>query len=1077
MRKFMFDYSFHKVIYIYIEGIGKMLLGANKSLLALTVVAGTLLTGCNETSPDPKSTNPTQSVVKPDAPTGPIVNDDLDQFRWTWSQNFTGKQFYEIKVQGQPWVTVNGNPHQLVIDGVYAAGDIQVRVKADSTQNRTVSEILTSTSAYTASSAVARPKPPTNPVQNDNLNTFDWDLVTDFNDVSDYEYSLTGGVDWTTVASKPLEVGDVDIDAGHVQVRVKANPAVDTLAGSILISSQAFTSGVPVVIAAPTLPDIVNKNIGNTGYPNEVKTNGFSWDWVTNSNTKVTYDQPEHYEFTNDGGTTWQAVTYKPQHVGPKAYDKTKVGVRVKKNAIANKVNPVGETLFATAASTEFYVTRVVSMKSWNQPKDLTSYGTWSKAEASGCYIEYDAKGENPQFWAYAGDASSADKVPALLNKEFCDMPNWTLLGSTEMKAKTLVDSSYISSTFSSSLINDSSRHWSSEVANDIETLKVIKSGQDVTASFGTKVIVNWALPDTAKIVTESASTDADIKALVSLQNSNWQTTSADLIAVINKIETLVDQPLTPLLSDVTTADTEAKAVFDVLTSALVEYQERIDLLTLYSTMLESDSSIDNALKTTINTNVASTKTAFINLTALHTSFKSALKVTPALTALIKLTDQNTTADTAKETLLAAMDGADIHAKSLDLFAAAAAIKDFIKANISLVSDLNSATNDLPKVSNTALISDLDKLLVIFNNLPTSAEVDALNAHAVTGLKRASTAGYSVTAGDAVIGTHFAKLDINGGYLLSSTTYAQGWRCVIDNRDLVRQRIWTLLKDGLPNGADDLAFDASGAGIASVMGAGGLVESTNITQLCGRSDWALPSKGQLTSLETGTVNGGDTIDVNVFPHHLALNPKYDTNRWLSGSLPETKFWYWAAEERSSDEQKTYHYRTVNNNSSSGSELKQGDEDEVVLGRLVSEIKLSYQLLDSVGDATTNSDTAVCAYQPDTKLTWQLFNTDDLGVRQKKYADVLLEVSQLNSNSLCGKDNWRVPESTELVGLLPLDRSVFRFNDTAAYSSYRCYVANEENRWGRQLCFDMTTETMGEASGTSAYQYRLTSSDK
>ena len=198
---------------------------------------------------------------------------------------------------------------------------------------------------------------------------------------------------------------------------------------------------------------------------------------------------------------------------------------------------------------------------------------------------------------------------------------------------------------------------------------------------------------------------------------------------------------------------------------------------------------------------------------------------------------------------------------------------------------------------------------------------------------------------------------------------------------------------------------------------------------------------------------------------------------ISGSLPETKFWYWAAEERSSDEQKTYHYRTVNNNSSSGSELKQGDEDEVVLGRLVSEIKLSYQLLDSVGDATTNSDTAVCAYQPDTKLTWQLFNTDDLGVRQKKYADVLLEVSQLNSNSLCGKDNLRVPESTELVGLLPLDRSVFRFNDTAAYSSYRCYVANEENRWGRQLCFDMTTETMGEASGTSAYQYRLTSSDK
>lgn len=386
----MFDYIFHKVIYIYIKGIGKMLLGANKSLLALTVVAGTLLTGCNDTSPDPKSTNPTKSVVKPDAPTGPIANDNLDQFSWTWSPNFTGKQFYEIKVQGQPWVTVNGNPHQLVIDAVYTAGDIQVRVKADSTQHRTMSEALISTSAYTASSVVERPKSPTNPIQNDNLNTFDWDLVTDFNDVSEYEYSLTGGVDWTTVANKPLLVGDVNIDAGHVLVRVKANLATGSLAGRALISTQAFTSGAPVVIAALTSPDIVNKNMDSS---NEVKTNGFGWDWVTNSNTKDTYDQPEQYEFTNDGGATWQAVTYNPQHVGPKAYDKTDVGVRVKKNAITNQVNPVGETLFATAASANFSVTRVVPMKTWNQAQKLTLTGNWSKADDDGCYIEYDVSG------------------------------------------------------------------------------------------------------------------------------------------------------------------------------------------------------------------------------------------------------------------------------------------------------------------------------------------------------------------------------------------------------------------------------------------------------------------------------------------------------------------------------------------------------------------------------------------------------------------------------------------------------------------------------------------------------------
>ena len=1060
-----------------------MLLGANKSLLALTVIAGTVLTGCNETGTDPKPTTPTKPVVKPDAPTAPTEDDDLDQFGWTWSNNFSGKQFYEIKVQNQPWMTVNGNPHQLVIDGIYAAGDLQLRVKADSAQNRVASTALINASPYTASPVISKPKAPTNPVQDNNLNTFDWDFVTDFSDISDYEYSLTGGVDWSTVANKPLEVGDVDIDAGHVQVRVKANPAADILAGSVLISSQAFTAGVPVVIAAPTSPDIVNKNIGRTSYPSEVKTNGFSWDWVTNNNTKVTYDQAEQYEFTNDGGTTWQAVTYKPQHVGPKAYDKTDVGVRVKKNAIANQVNPVGETLFATAASAEFYVTRVVSMNKWNQPRDLTSSGNWSKAGSDGCYIEYDVKGENPQLWAYAGGDSSADNVPELSGKSFCDIPNWSLLSTADMMAKTLVDSSYITSTFNSYLVSNDKydTHWASETVNNTETFKKISVGKEITGRFtNAKVILNWVLPDTAKIVTDTTTADTDIKALVSLQNGNWQTTSADLIAVINKLEALAGQPLTPLLSDVTTAEGEAKVTFDLLTLALVEYQAKIDLFTLYSAMFENNRSVDDALKATINANIASTKVAFINLTALHTSFNSALKVTPALTALIKLTDENTAANITKDALLTATDGADIHAKSLSLFAATTAITDFINANIKITADLDSATDELPTATSTALISALDKLLIMFNNLPTFADADALTEHAVAGLKRASSVGYSVATADAVIGTHFVKLDINGGYLPSATTYAQGWRCVMDNRDPIRQRIWTLLKDGLPNGADDLAFDASGAGIASVMGAGGLVESTNTTQLCGRSDWALPSKGQLISLETGTVNSVNTIDVNVFPHHLAFKPEYDISYHTGGA---TRFWYWAAEEAYGDKQVIYHYKTAKNSKTPGSASKQGDEEEIVLGRLVSEIKLSYQLLDSAGAVTSNIDDAVCAYQPETKKTWQLFDNADFAKRAKYYGQssldadtVLAEATQRKTEKLCNKSNWRVPSLVELELLLPVNNGVFRHNNV----DKRCYVTADDAQHGRQKCYNMSTESTSSVnkvnSNSGQYVYRLISTD-
>ncbi|PKH05933.1 hypothetical protein [Moritella sp. Urea-trap-13] len=1070
-----------------------MLLGVNKSLLALTVVTGTLLTGCNEASPDQKSTNPTQNIVKPDAPVGPIVNDDLDQFGWSWSHNLSDKQFYEIKIPNQPWSTVNGNPHQLVIDGIYAAGDIQIRVKADSSKNRTASDVLVNPIIYTANSLVKRPKSPTNPVQNDSLNTFDWEFVSGFSTANEYEYSLTGGVSWNTVTNKPLLVGDVDIDVGHVQVRVKENAADGTAAGSVLISTQAFTAGVLVVISAPTAPVIVNNNIGNTNYPQEIKTNGFSWEWVTNGNTGVDYDEPEYYEFTNDGGMTWQAVTSRPQHVGPKAYAKNKVGVRVKKNAIANQVNPAGQTLFATGASADFYVTRVVSMNTWNQAQELTSAGNWSKAKSSkgaeGCYIEYDINGENPQFWAYAGTNDNADKVLELLSTEFCGMQNWQLLTTTEMKVKTLVDSSYITGTLNHYLVTSDSyyKHWASETVNGIEALKAISAGQEVNAAYSTRVILKWELPDTAKILTETTSTNTALKALVSSQNSNWQTTSVDLINVINNISALVDQPLTPLLSDVTTAEANSKTAFDSLTLALTEYQNKIDVLTLYSTMLESDSSVDKALKATINNNIASIKLDFINLTSLHTSFQSALTVTPALTALIKLTDQKTTANSVRDTLLAANDGADIHGRSLDLFAAAALINDFIKANVSLVADLNSATSELPVTSNTALISALDKLLIMFNNLPTAVDSEALTAHAVKGLERASSGGYSVAAADAVIGTHFAKLDINGDYLPSATTYARGWRCVMDNRDLVRKRMWTLLKDGLPNGADDLAFDASSAGIASVMGTGGLIESTTAAQLCGRSDWALPSSSQLTSLETGTIDGTATIDVDVFPHHLAFDAKYDTNDWSSSAKPSTRFWYWKNEERNSSEQRTYHFATDHKSSTTGSESKEGDEDKVVMGRLVSEIKLIYQLLDSAGDITADTDAAVCAYQPESKVTWQLFDNADLETRSKDYGNtnadvgtVLAEAVQRNSEKLCNKSNWRVPSLAELKTLSPVNHEVFTYSNVEKYGKELCYVSADPARYSRQKCYYTGSEKSDGVDkkpyNSNSYIYRLITSD-
>ncbi|MCW0469743.1 hypothetical protein OH492_14330 [Vibrio chagasii] len=61
---------------------------------------------------------------------------------------------------------------------------------------------------------------------------------------------------------------------------------------------------------------------------------------------------------------------------------------------------------------------------------------------------------------------------------------------------------------------------------------------------------------------------------------------------------------------------------------------------------------------------------------------------------------------------------------------------------------------------------------------------------------------FNVSQADATVRSRFAKLDELGNYLPKSTTYQQGWRCVEDTNITGKRRVWTLLKDGRPKGAD-----------------------------------------------------------------------------------------------------------------------------------------------------------------------------------------------------------------------------------------------------------------------------------
>lgn len=81
---------------------------------------------------------------------------------------------------------------------------------------------------------------PTDPVVNDDANTFDFTFLSNRTDVSFYEYSTNGGVSWNNVTDKPISVGNIAIPAGHLQVRLKGNE--NYYEGDSLTNPSAFTA-------------------------------------------------------------------------------------------------------------------------------------------------------------------------------------------------------------------------------------------------------------------------------------------------------------------------------------------------------------------------------------------------------------------------------------------------------------------------------------------------------------------------------------------------------------------------------------------------------------------------------------------------------------------------------------------------------------------------------------------------------------------------------------------------------------------------------------------------------------------
>lgn len=88
-----------------------------------------------------------------------------------------------------------------------------------------------------------RPLAPIVAEENNETKVFDWNWVDAFDQAEDYDFSMDGGETWKLVSEKPLQVGDLSLPAGMLQVRLASHTDGDVLcfSGMPLISSIDYS--------------------------------------------------------------------------------------------------------------------------------------------------------------------------------------------------------------------------------------------------------------------------------------------------------------------------------------------------------------------------------------------------------------------------------------------------------------------------------------------------------------------------------------------------------------------------------------------------------------------------------------------------------------------------------------------------------------------------------------------------------------------------------------------------------------------------------------------------------------------
>lgn len=960
--------------------------------------------------------NDKRYTVTPDAPAAPtngITDDAIDTFDWTWVPGFENTTDYEVNIESGGWGPVATKPISLE-DRAYAQHSIQVRVKANPVDGRPEGGIVSNGLALTKRPDA--PAAPTGLVVDDSANTLDWTKVTGFDSEAMYEWSANNGSSWSQVTTKPIVVGDIDKAAGSVHIRVRANASNGMPAGASASNRQPFTQAPKIHPPASALVRVEER----------VTTNMVDWEYVEFNG--VSYDQPHHYEFTNDQGATWQTASAKPQFIGPQAYANSDVAIRVRKNAILGRSNDVGEPLWFDAdnATGQFAVVQYVPMLTSGEVADVKAFNRWISS-SFGCIAEYDTQGKGePVFWTSGQYTTSASSVD-VSKIDDCGISEWKLPSVNEALQLTQRSSSLIPQFAQGMMVSKGESVWAENSSGQIVS---VEDGVTPSKSRTIFPYVKWQLPSSDKLLANASNQVSVLSTTLTDQNNQ-------LVQAQQALTDWVRDNQNGLKSYPTLAS-EARsqqAALDLIIKQWDVTRESaittLAKLRFEASAIQSRADADSA---SLMSKVSEYQRQYVQLESNYMAMNSLVESNTFSAKLADFQQHSVQMANADATLANGSAGLEIHQATLAFFETMSMIESDYKGIKALKKALSNALLGLdPQFAD--LITSINELLDELHTVSEQNDLDSLAATALEGLRRAHQAGYQVSESAALIDGRFAKIDMLGRFLPKSATYAQGWRCVKDTSAIGNQRLWTLLQDGRPNGVDNVAYQSEDAEKPSLLGANGYLEQANTAVLCGVSDWEIPTVGELKALVSiniaGVKNGGDTLDVSVFPHHRALLPEYDKSSSKGGK----EFSYWSSNSYDDNNQYAYQFdskysyadRTSHNRSES--QLN----ENYMLARLVKRVPVEWEFVSDSGATVADRASAQCVKNVATGETWQLFQPD-ASSRFLSYQDIKAELQNFVDSTVCGKSNWTLTSANELVNLAVYRDSIFT-DIEVAYSGY------------------------------------------